>query len=161
MIIEVSTILAPMVLFVNHPIRSVASVVAALFIAHVVSLFVSFFHVFHLTQTSVAILAVSGLIFLITMHHRRDGHLLTQTQEEMVLIFSFGLFWMAMLLGWRALRERGTGSNLRSTSGLESPVDPGVQAVNRQQRPAGIRPVRPYPCGFDDAYCVVEDYTFF
>lgn len=28
------------------------------------------------------------------MHHRREGQLLTQTQEEMVLIVGFGLFWM-------------------------------------------------------------------
>jgi len=146
-----------MSLFRDHPIRSVASVAAALFIAHVVSLFVSFFHVFHLTQTSVAILAVSGLIFLITMHHRRDGHLLTQTQEEMVLIFSFGLFWMAVLLGWRALRAESP----RSTGGLEA-VNAGVPAV-RRENPAGMagQAVRPYPCSINDAYCIVEDYTFF
>ncbi|KAJ7781226.1 hypothetical protein B0H16DRAFT_611751 [Mycena metata] len=78
----------------SHPVPS-PQWQQVLFVAHVVSLFVSFFHVFHLTQTSVAILAVSGLIFLITMHHRREGHLLTQTQEEMVLIFCFGLFWMS------------------------------------------------------------------
>lgn len=27
------------------------------------------------------------------MHHRREGHLLTQSQEEMVLIGGFGLFF--------------------------------------------------------------------
>ena len=32
------------------------------------------------------------------MHHRREGHLLTQTQEEMVLIAGFALFWMGMFL---------------------------------------------------------------
>jgi len=153
MSIEGSTV-KPMALFRDHPIRAVASVAAALFVAHVVSLIVSFFHVFHLTQTSVAILAVSGLIFLITLHHRRDGHLLTQTQEEMVLVFSFGLLWMAVLLGWRALRA---GTNTRS---LEA-VSAGTPAV-RRERPAGMPgQVRPYPCSIDDAYCIVEEYTFF
>ena len=28
------------------------------------------------------------------MHHRREGQLMTQTQEEMVLICGFGLFWI-------------------------------------------------------------------
>lgn len=32
------------------------------------------------------------------MHHRREGHLLTQTQEEMVLIVGFALFWMGTFL---------------------------------------------------------------
>ncbi|KAJ6613427.1 hypothetical protein B0H10DRAFT_2048420 [Mycena sp. CBHHK59/15] len=146
-----------MPLFREHPIRSVASVVIALFIAHVVSLFVSFFHVFHLTQTSVAILAVSGLIFLVTMHHRRDGRLLTQTQEEMVLIFCFGLFWMATLLGWRALSARENHSRLTGEVDMATAV-----AGERESRPVGFTgQVRPYPCSIDDAYCVVEEYTFF
>ncbi|KAJ7507827.1 hypothetical protein B0H11DRAFT_1705179 [Mycena galericulata] len=150
-----------MALFRDHPIRSIASVAAALFIAHVVSLFVSLFHVFHLTQTSVAILAASGDPGReITMHHRRDGHLLTQTQEEMVLIFSFGLFWMAVLLGWRALRAEGPGGSPSSSGGLEGVnAGSGAQAA-RRERPVTAQ-VRPYPCSIDDAYCIVEDYTFF
>ncbi|KAJ7129654.1 hypothetical protein C8R44DRAFT_777334 [Mycena epipterygia] len=147
-----------MALFRDHPIRSAATVAAVLFGAHVASLFVSLFHVFHLTQTSVAILAVSGLIFLITMHHRREGHLLTQTQEEFLLISCFGLFWMAVLLGWHALgAQRGNPS---STSGLMS--DARVQAGMRERpaTPMGQQ-VRPYPCSIDDAYCIVEDYYIF
>ncbi|KAJ7095399.1 hypothetical protein B0H15DRAFT_111373 [Mycena belliarum] len=146
-----------MALFQDHPIRSVAAVAIALFMAHVMSLFVSFFHVFHLTQTSVAILAVSGVIFLITMHHRRDGHLLTQTQEEMVLVFCFGLFWMALLLGWRAAKAQGVHSR---SNGLVV----GMQAAGREGRAAASfsgQQVRPYPCSIDDAYCIVEEYTFF
>ncbi|KAJ6539361.1 hypothetical protein B0H19DRAFT_1178656 [Mycena capillaripes] len=142
-----------MALFRDHPIRSVASVATALFIAHVLSIFVSFFHVFHLTQASVAILAVSGLIFLITMHHRREGHLLTQTQEEMVLIFCFGLFWMSVLLGWHALRALGRNPELAGGTNA------GVAVRRESQRP--VAGVRPYPCSIDDAYCIVEEYTFF
>ncbi|KAJ6485034.1 hypothetical protein C8R47DRAFT_1130617 [Mycena vitilis] len=99
-------------------------------------------------------MAVSGLIFLITMHHRRDGHLLTQTQEEMVLIFCFGLFWMSVLLAWHWLRSQ-SGDPI-----MTDETDAGVPAVRRDSyRPA--RQVRPYPCSIDDAYCIVEDYTFF
>jgi hypothetical protein len=30
----------------------------------------------------------------VSQHHMREGHLLTQTQEEMILIGGFGLFWL-------------------------------------------------------------------
>ena len=30
----------------------------------------------------------------VSQHHLREGHLLTQTQEEMILIGGFGLFWL-------------------------------------------------------------------
>ncbi|KAJ7638826.1 hypothetical protein FB45DRAFT_903963 [Roridomyces roridus] len=106
---------------------------------------------------SVAILAVGGLIYLIAMHHRRDGGLLSQNQEETILIVGFGLFWMAVLLGWQALKA-GSSTEV-PIRGLEG-VPAGTQGV-RRERPVGLpRPVRPYPCSYDDAYCVVEEYTF-
>ncbi|KAJ7368317.1 hypothetical protein DFH08DRAFT_831077 [Mycena albidolilacea] len=154
-----------MALFQDRPVRATVSVIVVLFVAHVVSLFVSHFHAFHLTQTSVAILAVSGLIFLITMHHRREGHLLTQTQEEMVLIFCFGLFWMSVLLGWHSLKAQGQGANswLAAGGGADDATMPVVDV--RTRRMEGIagqgQGVRPYPCAIDDAYCIVEEYTFF
>ena len=30
----------------------------------------------------------------IVMHHRTEGRLLSQTQEEVVLVIAFGLFWL-------------------------------------------------------------------
>ena len=72
---------------------------------------------FTLAQTSVAILAIGTLMILyvikswrsiisapntcvlltcyhsIVTHHRRNGQVLTQDQEEMILIGAFGLFW--------------------------------------------------------------------
>ncbi|KAF4574594.1 hypothetical protein EYR36_005942 [Pleurotus pulmonarius] len=83
-----------MPLFTDRPLRSTAGVAAALTVAYVISSMTSSMQAFHLTQTSVAILAISSLLFLVTMHHRREGHLLTQSQEEMVLIGGFGLFFM-------------------------------------------------------------------
>ncbi|KAK0486986.1 hypothetical protein EDD18DRAFT_656303 [Armillaria luteobubalina] len=32
------------------------------------------------------------------LHHRREGQLLTQTQEEMILIAGLGLFWVGKCL---------------------------------------------------------------
>lgn len=117
----------------------------------------------------------------ITMHHRREGHLLTQTQEEMVLIFCFGLFWMSaasdilsravltetqgVLLGWHSLRAQGQGANswLAAGRGAADAIMPVVDV--RTRRMEGIagqgQGVRPYPCAIDDAYCIVEEYTFF
>ena len=33
-------------------------------------------------------------MFRVAQHHMREGQLLTQTQEEMILIGGFGLFWL-------------------------------------------------------------------
>ena len=33
-------------------------------------------------------------MFRVSQHHMREGHLLTQAQEEMLLIGGFGLFWL-------------------------------------------------------------------
>ncbi|TCD66993.1 hypothetical protein EIP91_000673 [Steccherinum ochraceum] len=49
--------------------------------------------VFNMMQSTVAILAVAALAYLVVTHHRREGQVLTQTQEEMLLIGAFGLFW--------------------------------------------------------------------
>ncbi|KAK7054279.1 hypothetical protein R3P38DRAFT_1496574 [Favolaschia claudopus] len=155
--------LALMALFRDHPIRAVASVVSVLFIAHIVSLFVAHFHVFHLTQTSVAILAVSALMFLIAMHHRRDGHLLTQTQEEMALIASFGLFWMSVLLAWHSLKAQGQGGGDMDFAAGHRGVSDAIMPVVDVRRKSGFggQRFRPYPCAMDDAYCIEEEYTFF
>ncbi|KAJ7283637.1 hypothetical protein C8J57DRAFT_1053257 [Mycena rebaudengoi] len=152
-----------MALFQDHPIRSGLLVVAALFVAHVVSLFVSFFHIFHSTQASVAILAVAGVIFLVAQHHQRNGHLMTHTQEEMVLIFCFGLFWLCVLLGWHGLRAREGSPRSSGEMDIASAM---TQVATRERlgkaSVAGFRgQVRPYPCNVDDLYCVVEEYTFF
>ena len=52
------------------------------------------------------------------MHHRREGQLMTQTQEEMTLICGFGLFWIGEAEGpdtsgdltiWQRVWWRGVG----------------------------------------------------
>lgn len=90
-------------------------------------------------------------MLLVMLHHRREGQLLTQTQEEMVLIAGFGLFWVATLLGWRAF-----------THGSVSPGQAGAMGATSSHREAGFTGgALPYPCSADDIYCVVEEWSFF
>jgi len=144
-----------MPLFRDHPIRSTVAVVGALTIGQFLTRSMSSLHAFHLTQTSVAILAIASLVFLVTMHHRREGRLLTQTQEEMVLICGFGLFWIAVLLGWRAMTQRAADPGRTGEISLSS------ASTGRAREPGFGGGIRPYPCTSDDLYCVVEDWTFY
>ena len=98
---------------------------------------------------------------------------MTQTQEEMVLIGSFALFWMggcffsttiycltqggktATMLAWRALSQGsvlGTGGEM-GLSTTTQPAGSGGNSVRNANRPNY--------CGKDDVYCVVEEYYYF
>ncbi|KAF7292466.1 UBIQUITIN-CONJUGAT-2 domain-containing protein [Mycena chlorophos] len=132
------------------PITEDELVVAALFVAHILSMFISFFHIFHLSQAGLAMLAVAGLIYLITMHHRQDGQLLTQTQEEALLIACFAVLWMSVLVGWNALRGG------EATGGEKLPQQ--AAELREIRRSGGMREMRPYPCTADSDYCFVEEY---
>ncbi|KAF7433454.1 hypothetical protein PC9H_005406 [Pleurotus ostreatus] len=156
-----------MPLFTDRPLRSTAGVAAALTVAYVISSMTSSMQAFHLTQTSVAILAISSLLFLVTMHHRREGHLLTQSQEEMVLIGGFGLFFMvltacfvvvsfhkAAMLAWRGSQTRSIAPGAAGEVGLSA------ASGSSRRDPGFTSGARPYPCSPDDVYCVVEEWTF-
>ncbi|KAJ8086636.1 ubiquitin-conjugating enzyme E2 H [Marasmius tenuissimus] len=150
-----------MPLFRENPVRSTAAVIGSLALAHMLTMLLSSSSIaFHLTQTTVAILAIAALMVLVSMHHRREGHILTQTQEEMVLIGGFGLFWLAVILGWRAFSQGGrTGGRLDSGVGHATSVS---QASQRGRGPEGNAGGRfPYPCSRDDIYCVVEEYSYY
>ncbi|KII95195.1 hypothetical protein PLICRDRAFT_34032 [Plicaturopsis crispa FD-325 SS-3] len=122
----------PAPLFSRHPVRMVAGAALAALAGHLImKLMPHSLHAFNLTQTSVAILALASLIVLIGVHHNREGQILTQTQEEVVLIGAFGLFWLAFLVAMRAFNAGGS--------------------VNQ----------RPYPCSGDDIYCIEEEWSFF
>ncbi|KAE9410531.1 hypothetical protein BT96DRAFT_380033 [Gymnopus androsaceus JB14] len=84
------------------------------------------------------------------MNHRRGeghgegpGYLMSEMQEEMALIIGFGLLWIAVNLGWRAvtggLGHEGSGHSLTSSGGG----------------------ARPYPCSDDDILCIFEEYSYF
>ncbi|KAJ7068288.1 hypothetical protein C8F01DRAFT_1117621 [Mycena amicta] len=128
-----------MALFTENPLRSAATVVAALFAAHVAAKFLSFFHIFHFSQAVVAALIAIGLMYLIT---RQEGHSLTQKQAEALLIGCLAVVWMSVLVGWQAALRDG-----------------GIEHIDeRPSTGAGMRELRPYPCTMESEYCVVEDY---
>ncbi|KAL1755430.1 hypothetical protein FB107DRAFT_213520 [Schizophyllum commune] len=138
-----------MPLFRDHPVRSTAGVVIALAIAHTVARVLSAPAAFHYTQATLAVLSILAMMVLVTLHHRREGHLLTQTQEEMMLIGGFGLFWLAAYMGWRAVRQRSTGDAVAPSTGSG-----GGGAV-------GSRGGWPSPCSGNDYYCIIEEYTYY
>ncbi|TRM67577.1 hypothetical protein BD626DRAFT_479200 [Schizophyllum amplum] len=138
-----------MPLFRDHPVRSTAGVVIALAIAHTVARFISSTPAFHFTQATLAVLAILGMMVLVTLHHRQEGHLLTQNQEEMMLIGGFGLFWLAAYMGWRAMRQRSGGDAL-----AESSSGGAVGSGGGSGR-------WPYPCSSNDIYCIVEEYAYY
>ncbi|TBU59105.1 hypothetical protein BD310DRAFT_925704 [Dichomitus squalens] len=111
---------------------------------------------YSLMQTAVAILAIASLAVMVVTHHRRDGALLTHTQEEMVLIAAFGLMWFAVLLGWRAFQQRGIDPGTAANTDLASATGRSANKYNE-----GFTPERrPYPCRSDSVYCVVEEWTY-
>ncbi|KAL1747445.1 hypothetical protein HDZ31DRAFT_72215 [Schizophyllum fasciatum] len=141
-----------MPLFRDHPVRSTAGVVIALAIAHTVARVISSTSAFHYTQATLAVLSILAMMVLVTLHHRREGHLLTQTQEEMMLIGGFGLFWLAAYMGWRAVRQRSGGEALAPSTGGGGEVRGGG---------ASNRGGWPYPCSGNDIYCIMEEYTYY
>jgi len=100
-----------------------------------------------MTSTSVAILALSSLAILTVAHHTRQGQVLTQTQEEMLLIGAFGLFWLSFLVILRAFRSRNTHGG--QAAGPTAPVS----ATGSGSR-------RPEWCSGDDVFCVVEEWKW-
>jgi len=130
--------------------------------AHIVARFVPHtLHVFNLMQSSVAILALASLAVLVVTHHRSNGQFLTQTQEEMILIGSFGLFWFAVLIAIRAFRQMGAVDvgGVATNTDVSSAMQTGGRNRGEAGFTAGRR--RPYPCDPNSAYCVVEEWSWY
>ncbi|GJJ07463.1 hypothetical protein Clacol_001665 [Clathrus columnatus] len=147
-----------MPLFRHHPFRSIGYVA------------------FSLTSSSVAILALSSLAIMIVAHHTRQGQIMTQTQEEMLLIGAFGLFWLckricdpyrndeemindllifsAFLVILRAYRardqpEQSNASVTGRSSGTRDRAS--IAGVGSGRRPE-------WPCRKDSALCIIEEW---
>ncbi|KAG2156075.1 hypothetical protein DEU56DRAFT_765444 [Suillus clintonianus] len=186
-----------MALFTDHPFRHVIKGILALAMGHLImKMMPHSIQVIHLTQTSVTILAIGALIVLVVKHHRNGGdpenRVLSQSQEELILIAAFGAFWLAFLLAMRAWNQNSVDIDLAhprsmfqsSTGAAQSNVVgagsrgiaaaaqgrppavaserlQGASSYTRQQyKPqAGYR--KPHPCNPGDAYCVVEEWTFY
>jgi len=137
----------PMTLFRNNPLRSAAIAAIAVSIVHYGTKFLSSLHAFQLTQTSIAIFSISALLFMIMMHHRMDGQLMTHSQEEMALIGIFALFWIVLLVGWKFfMNKQGGGS-----------TDLGFRSASQNQDGLTSKDF----CLGEGVYCIFEEYTLF
>ncbi|KAG1755678.1 hypothetical protein EDB19DRAFT_1625155 [Suillus lakei] len=193
-----------MALFTEHPVRHVLKIIFALAMGHMIMKFLphsirKYHYVIHLTQTSVTILAIGALIVLVVKHHRTEGEnrVLSQSQEELILIAAFGAFWLEDLyislpLAMRAwgqgsvdidlahprnmfqsstgaAQSNVVGAGSRGVAGAAQARPPAVASerfqgaasyIRQQYKPqAGFR--KPHPCDPNDAYCVVEEWTFY
>lgn len=161
-----------MAIFRDRIVRSALSAAGVALAAHLItSLVPGTLHVFNLLQSSVAILAVAALAFLVVTHHRRDGHMLTQTQEEMILIGAFGLFWFAILVSFRVFRQSGgdlgagyagaVGAGSAAAPAVQPATAPGAGVSRTTPGQAGGRRAPPYPCSSDSVYCYVEEWRWY
>ncbi|KZT39606.1 hypothetical protein SISSUDRAFT_619210 [Sistotremastrum suecicum HHB10207 ss-3] len=115
------------------------------------------FHAFSVGQTAIAMLALSSIAVLVFAHHRRRGTVLTQAQEEMILIGAFVLFLLSLMIAVRAYR-----TNLKT--GRAGGIRPTRSSVSSHQGSQAPRDGRareyPYPdaCSRDARYCVIEEW---
>ncbi|KAH9006994.1 hypothetical protein EDB86DRAFT_36410 [Lactarius hatsudake] len=145
-----------MSLFTGNLRRSVGAGLGSFFTGTLLMWMVpSNLHAFALAQTSVAILAIGSLMIFVVTHHRRNGQVLTQDQEEMILIVAFGLFWFAFLVACRAFWQRRSAEGELGMSGLPAP-----------RRQAGFTGsarggYKTWPCSRYDVDCVVEEWSYY
>ncbi|KAH7929461.1 hypothetical protein BV22DRAFT_1002692 [Leucogyrophana mollusca] len=120
-----------MALFTDHPFRHVIKAILALAMGHILMKLMPHsirkvltqhtIEVVHLTQTSVTVLAIAALIYLVVLHHRSEsGRVMSQNQEEMILIGALGAFWFAFLLAMRAFGQTGVDIDFAHPSHLFS-----------------------------------------
>ncbi|KIJ56674.1 hypothetical protein M422DRAFT_22828 [Sphaerobolus stellatus SS14] len=139
-----------MPLFRHNPFRSAAYAAGLAVAVHILHKFIPESHfAFSMTSTSVSILALSSLAIMIVAHHTRQGQIMTQTQEEMLLIGAFGLFWLSFLVILRAFRSRG----------VEQPAAAGADSAGPIAR-TGEGSRRPDWCGSDDVLCIIEEWKY-
>ncbi|KAG1754055.1 uncharacterized protein EDB91DRAFT_1101382 [Suillus paluster] len=184
-----------MALFTDHPFRHVIKGILALAMGHLImKMMPHSIQVIHLTQTSVTVLAIGALILLVVKHHRTQGEdrVLSQSQEELILIAALGAFWLAFLLAMRAWNQSSVdidlahprhmfqastgeaqsnvvGAGSRGGAAAAQGMPPAVSSerlqgaasyIRQSYKPqAGFR--KPHPCNPNDAYCVVEEWTFY
>jgi len=116
---------------------------------------------FSMIQTMVALLALGTVIFLVLQHHEREGQLLTHAQEEMILMGAGGLFWIAVLIAFRAYRQRG-GEMGVSTGSLSPPgARTGASLRDTPRNRAAAAAARGSPCDENGRYCIVEEWMYY
>jgi len=121
-------------LFSHNPVRSAATAAVIVSVAYYGTNFLSSLHAFQLTQAIISTVAIGALLALIILHHRMEGQMLNQTQEEIAVIAFVALLWVVFLVGWKSFGSGGAGTS-------EDAVIPSRD-----------------PCLQDGVYCVYEEY---
>jgi hypothetical protein len=133
-----------MPLFSRNPLRSAAIAAIVLSFAHFSTQALSSLNAFHFTQTSIGVLTLAALIFVVLMHHKMEGQVMTEGQEEMLLIGMLALMWMVILVGWKSFRAKNGGGGGVSTDVVS----------NTPQKPGRYSD----PCLNDNTLCVYEEW---
>jgi len=95
----------PESLFRGHWVRSAVAAGVAAIVAHMTArLIPGSFHI--LTHSVVTLIALGALATVVMLHHRKEGQVLTESQEEFILIGVFGLFWLGGCLSLHKIVER-------------------------------------------------------
>jgi len=136
-----------MTLFRNNPLRWAATAVVVVSIAHYGTKLVSSLRAFQFTQTTIAILSISALLFMIMMHHRMDGQLMTHSQEEMALIGIFALFWIVLLVAWKFFTNKHSSAS----------TDLAIRSASQNQNVLTGNDF----CSSEGVYCIYEEYAMF
>ncbi|EJD53781.1 hypothetical protein AURDEDRAFT_157026 [Auricularia subglabra TFB-10046 SS5] len=138
----------PSTLFRNHRMRSLGVAALAVLAAHLGARRLPP-RLDFIASMVVALLALAAVVLLVIAANRRRADVLTQTQEEMVLLFAFGLFWFCILL---VLRWYAGGVGLVAAA----PAVPGGATGHITSRtPLGM------PCtGPNVRLCIVEEWSF-
>ncbi|KAF8845788.1 hypothetical protein BDN67DRAFT_299527 [Paxillus ammoniavirescens] len=178
-----------MALFSEHPFRHVLKVIFALAMGHLImKMMPHSIQVIHLTQTSVTVLAIGALIYLVIKQNRHtgEGQMLSQNHQELILIGAFGAFWLAFLLAMRAFNQSSVDIDLAHPRQLFSAssgtAESNVVGAGARRAPAAYnappaggasernaaaygRPKtgyrREHPCNPYDEYCVTEEWAFY
>jgi len=113
-----------MPLFQENRVRSAIAATAAVGVGHLVTKLVSP-QSSQLLQSLVAVVAIAALVFLVVTHHRQEGQILTQPQEEATLIGGLALLWIVIVLSWRIMSGDGGSSRSRGYGGRADRYDGG------------------------------------
>jgi len=136
-----------MTLFRNNPLRWAVTAVVVVSIAHYGTKLVSSLRAFQLTQTTIAILSILALLFMIMMHHRMDGQLMTHSQEEMALIGIFALFWIVLLVAWKFFPNKHNNAS----------TDLAIHSASQNR---DVLTGNDF-CSGEGVYCIYEEYAMF
>lgn len=75
-----------------------------------------------------------------------DGHLMTQSQEEMALIGIFALLWIVLVVAWKFFTTKQSGVS----------TDLGIRSATQR----GVSTSKDF-CSGEGVYCIYEEYAMF